>query len=642
MCKCQFGDVPDTLVVQSQQKNYINDTAGSQKLIATDKELGMPFQAKTFGQCKLQPTGTSFKPCMPSITGWDGFFEKTQLQANQGYPLLEDSKATCAIAGAPCVEITFHGQTATPSAQNIENADEELLSQVIPMVNVKEIDMPSPYDAITVTVDEEEADTENTDEKVKCVAVFSTCSDYMDLTRQERRGTLEPDTAKLYGFDWMRDDYKDNYGYYWDSKRFKKDSDGNRTNEALCDKIPNMKFSKLEGEYEQIDNTYKPKEKYYTPWLSLLPDTSARVDLKLNWRSRPDEIKLVYDDAFITVSHEKINGKIIQSGTKKLSDLLITCDSPYADQLAVEIHADDVVVGKLNMVPNTTHRPINIGWCFVETQIGKTRDEEKLDKIVDQEKLNKMLSHLGLRQALFKVNVAPSFETLNLPQSYPLNQYLVKAKVCPNIQQADSDIIAGKVSIDGEITSKSKRPTTLVNGGHEIRHNKIKIDPATVFSLNITQYTTPKGWAYSGNKGGKNSIIEKGEFKKALFKAYRDDIGEHNGYDIVLVFVNKKAVTHKKDSSNKKIIERGVVSGEAEAFNSKFVVLYEGFEEMVMVHEVLHAMTLRHSFGSPREHSFKAYKTKNIMDYTLGGATDNRESLWKWQWEKLWEWYTNK
>ncbi len=157
MCKCQFGDFPDTLTVLSQQKNYINDTAGSQKLIATDKELGMPFQAKTFGQCKLQPTGSSFKPCMPNITKWDGVFEKTQLKANQGYPLLEDSKATCAISGSPCIEITFHGQTAAASSQNAENADEELMSQVLP-INVKEIDQPSPYDAITVS--DEESDLE--------------------------------------------------------------------------------------------------------------------------------------------------------------------------------------------------------------------------------------------------------------------------------------------------------------------------------------------------------------------------------------------------------------------------------------------------------------------------------------------------
>ncbi|KAA1242406.1 DUF4280 domain-containing protein [Aquimarina sp. RZ0] len=159
LCKCQFGDVPDTLTVLSQQKNYINDQGGSQKLIATDKELGMPFQAKTFGQCKLQPTGSSFKPCMPNITKWDGAFQKTQLQANQGFPLLEDNKATCAIAGSPCVEITFHGQTASPSSQNAENTDEELISQVLP-INVREIDMPSPYDAMTVTDKESEEEAE--------------------------------------------------------------------------------------------------------------------------------------------------------------------------------------------------------------------------------------------------------------------------------------------------------------------------------------------------------------------------------------------------------------------------------------------------------------------------------------------------
>ena len=156
MCECQFGDFPDTLTVLTQKKNYINDSSGSQKLIATDKELGMPFQAKTFGQCKMQPTGSSFKPCMPNITKWDGAFEKTQLKENQGYPLLEDCKATCSFGGSPCVKITSHGQTGAASSQNAENTDEELMSQVLP-INPKEIDQPSPYDALTVkAVDEEE------------------------------------------------------------------------------------------------------------------------------------------------------------------------------------------------------------------------------------------------------------------------------------------------------------------------------------------------------------------------------------------------------------------------------------------------------------------------------------------------------
>lgn len=81
---------------------------------------------------------------------------------------------------------------------------------------------------------------------------------------------------------------------------------------------------------------------------------------------------------------------------------------------------------------------------------------------------------------------------------------------------------------------------------------------------------------------------------------------------------------------------------EAEAFNGKFVIIYEGFEEMVLVHEVLHCMRLSHSFAAVKEHSFKAIKTDNIMDYAIQGQRDPRESLWKWQWEKLWEWHKNK
>lgn len=189
LCKCQFGDVPDTLTVLSQQKNYINDNAGSQKLVATDKELGMPFQAKTFGQCKLQPTGSSFKPCMPNITKWDGAFQKTQLKANQGYPLLEDSKATCAIAGSPCVEITFHGQTAGASSQNAENADEELLSQVLP-INIKEIDKVSPYDAMKVSDSSEEVDT---NDKTISVEIEVEKGRFVPLGIPDAEGSIEND-----------------------------------------------------------------------------------------------------------------------------------------------------------------------------------------------------------------------------------------------------------------------------------------------------------------------------------------------------------------------------------------------------------------------------------------------------------------
>lgn len=136
MCKCQFGDVPDILVVQSQQKEYINDGNGSKKLIANTIDVGTPFKAKTFGQCKLQPTPGGFKPCVPAITEWTAFYDKVQL-SNQGQILTEKSMATCAISGSPCVSIEWHGQTAAAGSADVREEDEQAQSQLNPLVKAE-------------------------------------------------------------------------------------------------------------------------------------------------------------------------------------------------------------------------------------------------------------------------------------------------------------------------------------------------------------------------------------------------------------------------------------------------------------------------------------------------------------------------
>lgn len=134
ICKCQFGDTPDVLVVQSQKKEYINDGQASKKLIANTLDIGTPFKAKTFGQCKLQPTPGGFKPCVPGITQWQGFYEKVDL-SNNGQILTEKSKAICTMAGSPCVEFTWHGQTAAVGSTDVAAADEQVQSQLNPLVN---------------------------------------------------------------------------------------------------------------------------------------------------------------------------------------------------------------------------------------------------------------------------------------------------------------------------------------------------------------------------------------------------------------------------------------------------------------------------------------------------------------------------
>lgn len=139
ICECQHGNVPDKLVVSTQNTHFINDGEMSEKLTATDKEIGQPFEKKTFGTCKLQPTPGGYKTCQPTITEWTGMYEEITLEVNGGKPLLEDSKATCAIAGSPCVSITDHGQVANVSQQNMDNTKEDTMEELNPMVNMKNL-----------------------------------------------------------------------------------------------------------------------------------------------------------------------------------------------------------------------------------------------------------------------------------------------------------------------------------------------------------------------------------------------------------------------------------------------------------------------------------------------------------------------
>ncbi len=148
MCKCKFGNVPDTLVVQTQTKGYVNDSEGSQKKIGNTMDLGMPLQAKTFGQCKLQPSSSGYLPCVPAITNWQAPYENVVLP-NGGKILTEQSKGICAIAGSPCIEFTWHGQTAAPAPSNATTNSDHTHSQLNPLAS------SIVYKQVTVCLSEE-------------------------------------------------------------------------------------------------------------------------------------------------------------------------------------------------------------------------------------------------------------------------------------------------------------------------------------------------------------------------------------------------------------------------------------------------------------------------------------------------------
>jgi hypothetical protein len=149
-CMCKFGTAPDKLKVLTQQKYYLNDHEGNSKLAATHKDIGATFEANTFGSCKMQPTVFGYKPCQAVVTEWSGYYEKEKYDPPGGYILLEDSQASCPIGGKDCISIIKSGQIGEPSQQNFKNADEELLSHVNPVMNMKDVEKEDPYQFLKV------------------------------------------------------------------------------------------------------------------------------------------------------------------------------------------------------------------------------------------------------------------------------------------------------------------------------------------------------------------------------------------------------------------------------------------------------------------------------------------------------------
>lgn len=141
ICQCKFSETPQTdiLQVKTHSKHFANDSEGKEKLVATSKEIGQTMKKNTFGNCKKQPSGSSFLPCQIVITEWSGFYEKITY-SNKGNPLLEDSKATCPMGAKDCITIKDHGQKAELTEKNTKSSSPEVLYELLPGVNFSDLD----------------------------------------------------------------------------------------------------------------------------------------------------------------------------------------------------------------------------------------------------------------------------------------------------------------------------------------------------------------------------------------------------------------------------------------------------------------------------------------------------------------------
>ena len=381
MCKCKFGFTPDVLVVQSQTKAYINDSAASKKLIANTMDLGMPFQAKTFGQCKLQPTSSGYLPCVPAITQWQDPYDKVVL-SNQGQILTEKSKAMCAIAGSPCVEFTFHGQIATGAPSTPSAEEQEALSHLDPMAS--EIVFEESDGALPIKHIEGDED-----EDVTChfSAYFERKLDY--------KGE--------FGFDWMRYDYKN-----------------------ICDD-----YEKLKKEYTPI-NVHG--NEYFVPWVSMFPNQQD-VELEL-WIEPIDDFQdssILTEEDIIKLPAQKgirfePNEIVIKDTKDKDVFVKVFCDQPIEKDTFIAFKdKNNKTIGGVNFLANANHEQLKFEITPVRVlrSVSKESDAEAIENKIDQgfgdtnkdlagdlQNLEDYLNTQSLNQALLQCKIGEVYDII--------------------------------------------------------------------------------------------------------------------------------------------------------------------------------------------------------------------------------------
>ena len=411
-------------------------------------------------------------------------------------------------------------------------------------------------------------------EIVNCVVHFRRCSDYMNLNKAEKKGEIEPDTSKIYGFDWMREDYKDNYGFSWNSVR---DVDRKPINV----KVPSAIYANLENEYDPYKIVWN-KQNYYTPWLSIYENQKARLRLTMDWDKKPTVLE--WDKEYSHPALLKLpdpSGIEIKKGKGMFSsyqDITIECIAPITEEIEIRLLADGKLAGKLKIVPNKK-RTLKISWCLVDitqkNKKGERKDIEALKNKLSKQKIDRFVKHLGLSQALINVEATQTYTELYM-----------------------NDM------------------------GYDWK--------------NYTQYP---GYIHEGKGLIYVSALER-DCQQEYEKKYPMDENQ-----IVLFLIDNYYTIPIINHSTKIIIENpeSRVVGKAFELGSKYLSLFQGFEEhtKTVVHEILHDLTLYHSFDLDAKHKFKSYSTENFMDY-CSEANDTRGSLWKWQWERLWNYLDTK
>ncbi|SEA41150.1 DUF4280 domain-containing protein [Bizionia paragorgiae] len=130
---CNQGTSFPSFKVASHTKHYWNDSGNSADFLAvTEDDTQFTPSSNPFGACSLNRKN----PCAYAPAGkWTKTYDKVKVLGKKC--VVEDSELMCSVGGK--ITVLQHGQSASISKSNVDNADQDIQEELDPLIQREDI-----------------------------------------------------------------------------------------------------------------------------------------------------------------------------------------------------------------------------------------------------------------------------------------------------------------------------------------------------------------------------------------------------------------------------------------------------------------------------------------------------------------------
>jgi len=130
---CNQGTTFPSFKVSSHTKHYWNDSGNSADFLAvTEDDVQFTPSSNSFGPCALNRKN----PCAFAPAGkWTKTYDKVTVLGKKC--VIEGSELMCSVGGK--ITIMTHGQSASLSKSNVNNADQDVQEELDPLTDTNDI-----------------------------------------------------------------------------------------------------------------------------------------------------------------------------------------------------------------------------------------------------------------------------------------------------------------------------------------------------------------------------------------------------------------------------------------------------------------------------------------------------------------------